>query len=260
MSEIMEETVLLILNDLKADMQKLKEENQELENKLADYANKFSVYTKEQTCLLFKIQQVKQKLNNMNICKSGYNKFNNYYYYELEDINKPITDTLLENGLASFFNFKNGWGYLQIIDKETGSWMQWSTPLNKSDRYMQQYSNKSGKKGDVGDLMKDEQALQTYARRALYLQALEIAEPNSIEQEVSTNTGKKNGKVTTNELIVPEDIDDVTKSIFQQIKKDFGTKVQFNKTTLTNKLKSMKKYKKIDDEMYSKCLQIVEKM
>ena len=256
----MEEAVMLILNDLKGEIDLLKKQNKELQEKIGNYANKFSIYTKEQAEILGKIQEVKQILNNQNITKSGINDYKDYQYYELEDINKPICDALLSKGLASLFVFKNGYGYLQIIDRKTGAWIQWETPLRKSERYLQQFTSKSSKKGDVGDLMKDEQALQTYARRALYLQALEIAEPNVIEQEPGNQKVQKNKKVTTNELSVPEEVDDVTKSIFKQIKKDFGNNVPFNKTTITNKLGSMKKSGKIDEVMYSNCTEILKSM
>ena len=258
--EVLEETITLLLNDLKGEIDLLKKQNKELQEKIGNYANKFSTYTKEQAEILGKIQEVKQILNNQNITKSGTNNYKNYQYYELEDINKPICDALLSKGLASLFLFKNGYGYLQIIDRKTGAWIQWETPLRKSERYLQQFTSKSSKKGDVGDLMKDEQALQTYARRALYLQALEIAEPNTIEQEGNETINKKNSKVTNNQLVVPEEVDDVTKSIFQQIKKDFGSKVEFNKQTITNKLKSMKTSEKIDEAMYNNCIKTLENM
>ena len=255
MSEVIERIIIQLQEEIK----QLKTENNNLNEKLEEYTNKFGTYTKEQACLLFKIQEVKKIILDSNISKSGRNNFNDYDYYELEDINKPICDALVEKGLSSLFSFRNEYGYLQIIDKETGAWIQWSTPLKKSERYMAQFSTKSGKKGDVGDIMKDEQALQTYARRALYLQALEIAEPNSIEQE-GNKTSKKNTPKSNNDndtFIIPEDTDIVTKGILEQIQKDFGNNVPYTKKTIQNKLKSMKEHNKIDDTMYKKAIQVV---
>ena len=114
----------------------------------------------------------------------------------------------------------------------------------------------TSKKGDVGELMKAEQALQTYARRTLYLQALEIVEPNVIEQEGNT----KSKGATSNEPIIPEDASDEVKQIFMQIKKSFGTRVEFNKLTIKNKLNSMKNRKGIDETIYNECIKTLEKM
>lgn len=229
-------------------MQKLEEENkqlkvlnEELAVKITALEDQVKMYDKDTSCLLFKIQKVKQDLNNQNIKKGGYNKFNNYSYYELEDLNKPITDALIRQGLSSLFTFKDNTAYLQIIDSETGAWIQWQTPMQKSERYMKQFSNFE-KKGDVGDLMKDEQALQTYSRRALYLQALEISEPNTIEQE-----GKKEQSIE-----LPDN------HVFKKIQQDFKKGgVPVNKTTLTNKLKSMYESRRISEEEYKENMEWV---
>lgn len=258
----MSEAIERIIIQLQEEIKQLKTENNNLNEKLEEYTNKFSTYTKEQACLLFKIQEVKKIILDSNISKSGRNNFNDYDYYELEDINKPICDALVDKGLSSLFSFRNEYGYLQIIDKETGAWIQWSTPLKKSERYMAQFSTKSGKKGDVGDIMKDEQALQTYARRALYLQALEIAEPNSIEQEGNNKTSKKNTPKRNKDndtFTIPEDTDIVTKGILEQIQKDFGNNVPYTKKTIQNKLKSMKEHNKIDEKMYTKAMQRIQR-
>lgn len=236
-----DEIILTRLNELEKELKEKTTLISDLESRLEDYANRFSVYTKEQACLLFKIQKVKQTLNDMNLKKSGRNNFNKYSYYELEDINKPIADTLIGEGLASLFSFKDDMAYLQIVDSETGAWIQWQTPLKKSERYMKQFSS-FDKKGDVGDLMKDEQALQTYARRALYLQALEISEPNLIEAD-------KPSKSMQPSIELPENV------VFEQIKSDFKKAgVEISYTTVKNKLASMKKNGKINDDTYNDCI------
>ena len=237
----------------------LEKQVNELQEKLREYENKFSTYTKEQAELLFKIQQVKQKLNNMHIKKSGKNSFQKYNYYELEDINKPICDALLEEGLASLFTFKDSKGYLQIVDKSTGAWIQWVTDMQTSPRW-QKTLESSSKKGDVGEVMKAKQALQTYGRRTLYLQALEIAEPNTIEREgdVKDKSVLSDGEGVQNTFELPEDIDPILSDVFKVIKRDFKGKVPFNKKTVTNKLGSMKKSNKISEDTYNKCIEIVK--
>lgn len=239
----MESALEVIVNynhQLKEQNKALLEEQARLTEKVAEYENKFSTYTKEQACLLFKIEQVKKILNDAAIKKTGKNSFQNYSYYELEDINKPITDALISKGLASLFNFKNDTAYLQIIDSETGAWIQWHTELRKSDRWINNQKN-STKKGDVGEYMKANQALQTYARRTLYLQALEIAEPNVIEQPSYNENKKQHRSAKSDEFKIPENTDETTKDILTKIQKDFGNRVQFTNNTLRNKVHSLEK-------------------
>ena len=125
-----------------------------------------------------------------------------------------------------------------------------------SERWQKNKDN-SSKKGDVGEAMKATQALQTYARRALYLQALEIAEPNIIEQGPK-QTGHKQTQTQTSQLQLTG-LDEITNSIFKTIENDFKkNKVQYNTTTITNKLNSMCKNGKIDKDTHMKCIQIVK--
>jgi len=233
-----------------------KEHTKALLKQVQELQDKQSKYSKEEAQVLFKVQQVKTELNEMHLKKTGHNSYQKYNYYELEDINKPIAETLVKHGLSSLFTFKEDMAYLQIIDKDTGAWIQWQTPLKTSERWRKTLTNTT-KKGDVGDYMKPIQALQTYARRALYLQALEIAEPNTIEQEGQNN---KKGSNRSEDLQIPEGIDPSLKDIFDKIKQDFGDKVEYNQRTIKNKLSSMKRSGKIDTAIYNNCLEIVEKM
>ena len=60
-------------------------------------------------------------------------------------------------------------------------------------------------------------------------------------------------------FIIPEDTDLVTKGILEQIQKDFGNNVPYTKKTIQNKLKSMKDHKKIDEKMYTKAMQTIQR-
>lgn len=241
MSELIEE----IVQDYRTKNQKLEKTVQQLQEKLIEYENKFGCYTKEQTKLLKKIQEVKEILLNSQITKSGYNNYNDYNYFELQDIIPVIIPALIQKGLTSKFYTNDERLFLQIVDDETGAWDQVSTRLRI-------YQREKAPKGDLTYLMKDEQAAQTYARRTLWLLMLDIVEPVPEVQEVQqqkkqTLKQKHQNKNINNDFIIPEGMDQITNQILTKIKTDFGTKVPFNNKTLRNKLHSMEKMGQIDE-------------
>lgn len=127
----------------------------------------------------FKLQKAKSELKNQTIKKSGFNKFNNYHYYELDDILPPVIDILLKYDLSSYFYPKNNRMYLEIQDHESKQILSWDTELKE-------FESAQNKKSDYGLYMKQNQGLQTYARRALLLMAMDIVEPNDIEADTDT--------------------------------------------------------------------------
>lgn len=122
----------------------------------------------------WKLQQCKQELQQMNITKTGNNKFNNYSYYELDDIIPPITDILVKHRLCSTTYQKDSKMYLEIMDYDSKETVIFDTRIKE-------YPQDTKKNQDYGTFMKRQQGLQTYARRALWLVALDIVEPNIIE-------------------------------------------------------------------------------
>lgn len=130
---------------------------------------------------LQKIQQAKLDLMNKKITMTGHNSFNKYDYFELSDIKRPIMEVLQDNDLISRFIFTDTHGKLRIYS-ETG-YCEWQTPLRRVEQ------KASGK--DTGVYMKSEQAVQTYARRTLWLQAMEIEENNVLEQSENDNVQQK---------------------------------------------------------------------
>jgi len=258
-----DELIGVLFQDMKQDYQDLTNYTKDLEFKIgeleAQLAHTRKTHSKEQTQLKQKIQRVKQRLLHSTITRSGYNDYSEYKYFELKDIIQVTVPALLEEGLSSEFSKTDTHICLEITDSDTGAYKRWNTRLKV-------YPRKNTPKGDLTYLMKDEQAVQTYARRTLWLLALDIVEP--VPEEVDVEDDKKQNKPQNNnqkkknqtkELELPDDIDDITQSIFDQIQKDFGKNVPFNKTTVTNKLNSMLNYKKIDNDMHTKCMQIIGK-
>lgn len=224
----------------------------ELENKITELENKASVeIPKTQAQLLFKIQKVKNKLNQQNLKMTGWNDYKEYNYFELADF-IPCTVKLMEaEKLASTFYTENQKMYLMITDAETGAIRTWSTPLKASN-----HTPKPSK--DIGVLMKNEQALQTYARRTLWLQVLELVEPNIIEQETNKPVKKTVEQEKTEDIKLPDKTPAEVVDVFQKIQQDFKkANVPVNKNTCKNKLTSMLNSKKIDKETYELCNEVL---
>lgn len=160
------------------DFQRLQHENMELHGtvkQLKAQLEEKPALTNDESKLLGKIQECKIELKKKNLKKSGYNNHNKYSYFELSDFLPSLELILYENGLATYCYFEDNKGHLVVFDIESGVSHRWSTTCRASQVKENGY--------DVGVHMKSEQAIQTYARRTLYLQAFDIVEPNSIESD-----------------------------------------------------------------------------
>lgn len=187
---------------------RLREENKQLREKL----QKTEKITKEEAKLLCMIQKCKIELKKQKLKKSGYNNHNKYHYFELDDFLPCVEIILDKHGLASFFLFEGDKAHLTICNSE-GASHTWTTKCISSKPRENGY--------DVGVHMKSEQAVQTYARRTLWLQAMEITEPNEIESDEKPHTEEqKKKKVTADKVIKPireEKTEEVTAERIKEI-------------------------------------------
>lgn len=147
----------------------------ELKNKMSDIATTFK---KEKLQLLNKVTRAKRMLRKRNIKQSGFNGHGRYHYFELKDIIPHIEEVFDELGLGSYYDFNDDYAMLYIYDQETTYEHSWYTPIKTPSM--------PENKVDTGVHMKAIQSTQTYARRALWLQALDILEPNVIEMDNSS--------------------------------------------------------------------------
>lgn len=111
-----------------------------------------------------KLQEMRVELQEMNIKKSGRNKFADYEYYELSDILPLINGLQAKYKTCSFINFDNEKATLTIINTEkTDEKIEFTCPMTS-------ISLKGAH--DVQNMG----ALQTYNRRYLYMNCFEIVE------------------------------------------------------------------------------------
>lgn len=137
----------------------------------------------EEIAVLFKLQKCKQELQKMNLTKSGHNNYGHYNYYELDDIIPHITSILLDNNMCSKSYQRGNKMYLTIYDLDSSQSTSFNTKLKE-------FPTEMNAKKDYGTYMKNQQGLQTYARRALWLMALDIVEPNDIEADKNEKGSK----------------------------------------------------------------------
>ena len=92
--------------------------------------------------------------------KSGFNKFQNFKYFVLKDILPTVNEIFNKNGLYSQYNLTKDYAELIITDSTTGDYLIYRIPVQKLDNPTMQ---------NIG-------AINTYSKRYLYMNALEIEE------------------------------------------------------------------------------------
>ena len=156
---------------------------------LTTFTTDEGVGEKNMCLLLQKTQTAKEQFLSSGIKPTGYNSYQKYNYFSLDDIVPEVVKICCKLGLATQFKFTKDCGKLIVIDLETGCKQVFTTPLPAPT------NNKATEQ------CKEIQAIQTYSRRALYLQWLEIVEVNSIELEnTSTKQKKKRAKNTPQKM------------------------------------------------------------
>lgn len=171
------------------------------------------ILPEESTKLMNKIQDVKMELRKNPPQKSGYNRHGKYKYYELEDIIPCIEVLFKKYDLGSWNDYNDGMMYLSIYDRETNVYKTWETPIT---------TIKGQENGfDSGVHMKNNQSAQTYARRTLWLQALDILEKNTIESDKEpVKKPKKTERKRADLIIKPikqEKDDEITPEMVEDI-------------------------------------------
>lgn len=135
-----------------------------------------------------KLQAVRVELQKMNLKKSGVNKFSNYKYYELSDFLPVINALFLENGLFSNVSFSSEYATLKIINTEKpDEVIEFISPIAESNLKGAQPVQNLG-------------STQTYLRRYLYMNALEI-----VESDVVDSIQGKDKNVSNNQIDLASD-------------------------------------------------------
>ena len=142
------------------------------------------------TTLNGSIINIRVKLQNAKLKKSGKNKFAGFDYFELADFLPKLNELMLEEGVNDLFNIEDGKATLTLIKGEERQvysipFILFDTPVNlKQDT----------KTGEIREIksMQDIQylgALNTYYKRYLYLNAFGITDGDVIDAMDNTTGG-----------------------------------------------------------------------
>ena len=128
------------------------------------------------------IIEIRVKLQNSKIKKSGKNKFAGFDYFELADFLPRLNELMLEEGINDNFKITNEVASLTLIKGEekqeyTMPFVLFKTPLNKSGQPSMQDIQYLG-------------ALNTYYKRYLYLNAFGITDGEVIDSMDNTQLKK----------------------------------------------------------------------
>ena len=134
-----------------------------------------------------KINEVKLKLQNLNLKKSGKNNFSNYDYFELQDFLPSILELCKEQKIYTQVSFNKEEASLTIFDCESDELVVITSPMADAT-----VLNKDGKKS-----MPDIQSLgaaQTYQRRYLFMATFDIVEVDFLDKETGKPETKSENK------------------------------------------------------------------
>lgn len=143
-----------------------------------------------------KLMDARIKLQSMTLKKSGRNNFAKYDYFELGDFIVPIQKIFAEVGLCGTVSFTAELATLTIVNTDGEGKIEFTSPMSSADL-----------KGchSVQNLG----AVQTYLRRYLWVNALEIVEHDALDATTGDNAKPEQKK----KLVPTKDYSEATTAL-----------------------------------------------
>lgn len=129
-----------------------------------------------------KLNNIKKIIRKSHIKKSGWNSFQKFYYYELDDFLPKITDSCVEEGIYTHYVLKRD----EYGDKLCLDAMDLDTGFHQVIA-----SHRLPPMTCGNNVMQDEGKISTYCRRYLWLEALDISENDGIDSNNPKKTTKQ---------------------------------------------------------------------
>ncbi len=152
-----------------------------------------------------KLAKARQNFLKANIQKSGINDQAEFEYFELRDIVPPATKILTELGLLFIVTFPDGVPTGTLYDFDSDSILVFNSPRVEGELL-------TIKGNKIMMNIQGEGAKQTYHRRYLYMQLLDIVETDAIDgaKENEKNIDNPSGKKAP---VSPEKRDEIKKQV-----------------------------------------------
>jgi hypothetical protein len=193
-----------------------------------------------------KLQKARVDLQNMDLKKSGENKFAGYDYFELGDFMPAINKLFADIGLFSQVSFTNELATLIIINTDKpDEQIVFTSPMAEANLKGCHPIQNAG-------------AVQSYQRRYLYMAALEIVEQDALDK----TTGKDNEKPQKNAPQAPQGSQNrpsntPTQTTSQQSQPAASNSVTSDKVSppQLGMIAKLKKEKQVSDDAYRRLLE-----
>lgn len=167
-----------------------------------------------------KLQNARIELQEMNLKKSGFNKFANYSFFELGDFLPAINSIFAKYKLFSQINFTNEDATLIILNTEKPEEkIIFTSPMAEAEL------KGCHKVQNLG-------ASQSYLRRYLYMSALEIVESDALDNTTGQEKTQNNANKSNNQ---PK-ASDKQLSLIQGKIKQMATKLNSTQQEILQKL------------------------
>lgn len=116
-----------------------------------------------------KLNEAREKFHGLELKKSGYNRFSEYYYFELGDFLIPAMRVFSEVGLCAIVSFEAETATMTIVD------------VDNAEQRIVITSPMGSAKLKAAHEVQNVGAVETYQRRYLWIAALEIVEHDALD-------------------------------------------------------------------------------
>ena len=181
-----------------------------------------------------KLSDAREHFHDLELKKTGHNKFAGYKYFELGDFLIPALRVLKMYGVVSVISFGKEFATMRLID------------IDKPDEFIEITSPMSSAALKGAHEIQNLGAVQTYLRRYLWVAALEIVEHDALDQPINEQNTPEGIKKKGNAPVVtprggigddlPEDI------------KEFLTDLAASVTELVDQGKAKEALAMIDEQ------------
>ena len=144
-----------------------------------------------------KVAKIKGEMSSMKFSKTGRNSFTKFNYFQLDDFEPTLEKLCSQYGIVTYFMFALDVARMVVVDADDPTQkIEVDSPVDVS------FGKTSSKMQDIG-------AMQTYARRYLFMSFFGITESDFLDEVAGMDTTKSEDDV---EHVTPDKNDTVKKS------------------------------------------------